>query len=115
MFKIFIYLPPTKMYEVIKINGWNVKYGILDITEEPVLNRVSANWGKILKPSLMEKRKTFVDCVDEENGLFEVYVDWELMDIVRWYNKAKRVMWEYEQRQFDMEEACWDYDLDFNE
>ena len=111
MFYIFI---PTKM-QTIKINGWKVKYWILDITEEPMLKRVSANGWCILVPSLMERRKNWIDCVDEENWLFEVYVNWELMDIVRWYDRAKRVLWEYEQRQYDMEEACWDYDLDFNE
>jgi len=75
-----------------------------------MLKWVSANWWVILVPSLMEKRQNRIDCIDEENALFEVYVNWELIDTVRWYDKAKRVLWEYEQRQYDMEEACIDLD-----
>lgn len=96
--------------QTIKINDWKVKYWVLNITDEPMLKWVSANWWVILVPSLMEKRQNRIDCIDEENALFEVYVNWELIDTVRWYDKAKRVLWEYEQRQYDMEEACIDLD-----
>ena len=113
MFYIFI---PTKMFWI-KINDWKIKYWLVDITEEPVLNRVSADGWVFLRPSMMEKRKDFVVLVDRENALWEIYVNEELVWIERCWTKeeAENVLYEYVQRQYDMEEACWDYDLDFNE
>ena len=37
-----------------------------------------------------EKREHWIDCVDEDNALFEVYFHWELRFIVRWYEEAKK-------------------------
>lgn len=100
---------------MIKINDWKVKYWILDITDEPMLNWTNAEWKVILVPSLLEKRENRVECVDEENWLFEVYFHWELQEQVRWYSEAKRHL-QYLVDEEDYynwnEKDYWEFEID---
>lgn len=99
------------MYELIKINWWKVKYWILDITDEPVLNWTSANGWKVLLPSLFERRENWIDIVDDWWSA-EVYFHWELdwvysvreakkrlqylIDEEDYYNWNEKDYWEFE-------------------
>lgn len=99
---------------MLKAKNWKVFYWCRDITDEPVLNWTSADGKLLLKPSNLEKSKDCVILVDEENALWEIYVNWKLVAIERCGSKkdAERVLGEYVQRQYDMEEACMDLDYD---
>lgn len=96
---------------MIKINDWRIKYWILDITDEPVLNRVSANWWKVLIPSLLERRENRIDIVDDwwsAEVYFHGELDWVysvreaekrlqyLIDEEDYYNWNEKDYWEIE-------------------
>lgn len=100
---------------MLKAKNGRVYYGCVDITDEPILNWTSADGKVFLKPSMMEKKKDFVVCVDEENALWEIYVNWDLVGIERCgsKNEAEKVLREYQQRQYDMEEACMDMEWEY--
>lgn len=68
---------------MMKITNGKVIYDGKDITNEPILHWVSANGKKWLLPTRYEKRDNRIDCIDENEGLFEVYHNWELDCIVR--------------------------------
>lgn len=96
---------------MIKINDWKVKYWILDITDEPMLNWTNADWKVVLVPSLLEKRENRIDIVDDWWSA-EVYFHWELdwvysvrkakerlqylIDEEDYYNWNEKDYWEYE-------------------
>lgn len=104
------------MYELIKINDWKIKYWWLDITDEPVLNWTSANGWKVLRPTFFEtmKWKTYIGREDDGDRYYYVpYYKWE--DV--WYcsseEEAQAILDEYEQRDYDVEEAAMDMEWEF--
>ncbi len=78
---------------MIKINSWKVLFNWVDITDQPVLRYATVNWKRLL-PSEWEKRENRIDCVDENEWLFEVYFNWDLQCFVRWCSEAKKYLQE---------------------
>lgn len=64
----------------------------VDISDKPMLNYLTADGKYILKPTMAEKRENWVDVVDEDNGLCEVYFHGELQCFIRWYAEAKKYL-----------------------
>lgn len=56
----------------------------------------------------MKNNKVRINVEDEQEWLFWVYVWDEIRCIVRWYDEAKATRDEYEQMQYDIEEAAMD-------
>lgn len=52
--------------------------------------------------------KVRINVEDEQEWLFWIYVWDDIQAIVRWYDLAKQTRDEYEQRQYDIEEAAMD-------
>lgn len=80
------------MTKEIKINNGTAVFEWKNITNEPVLNYTTADGKNILRPSKMEVREHWIDCVDEDNALFEVYFHWELDCIIRWQRTAEKYL-----------------------
>lgn len=59
--------------------------------------------------------KVRINVEDEQEWLFWIYVWDDIQCIVRWYDEAKQTRDEYEQRQYDIEEAAMDmeWELEF--
>ena len=108
--EVMIYFINTH-HKMIKINDWKVKYWVLDITDEPMLNWTNADWKVVLVPSLLEHRENRIDIVDDWWSA-EVYFHWELdwvysvrkakerlqylIDEEDYYNWNEKDYWEYE-------------------
>lgn len=63
----------------------------------------------------MKNTKVRINVEDEQEWLFWIYVWDDIQAIVRWYDLAKQTRDEYEQRQYDIEEAAMDmeWELEF--
>lgn len=96
---------------MMKITNGKVIYDWVDITDRQILHYVTADGKKFLRPTREEWNR--IDCVDENEGLFEVYFHWELDCIVRgkkfaewylqqlideedYYNWNEKDYWEFE-------------------
>lgn len=101
------------MKKNIEIKNWTAMLDSIDITNKPILHYTSADGKVVLKPSIMETRDNRIDCIDENEGLFEVYHNWELDCIIRgkkfaewylqqlldedeYYNWNEKDYWEFE-------------------
>lgn len=100
---------------MLKAKNGRVYYGCVDITDEPILNWTSAD-GKLLKPSKFEimKGKTWIMREDDGDRYYYIPIyKWEEV----WYcsneREAQKILDEYEQRDYDMEEACMDMEWEY--
>lgn len=73
---------------MIKINNGEVFINGECVTNKPIFNYLTVD-GKMLLPTYQERRDSWIDVVDEENAVAEVYFHWEL-DCVCRYDKAKK-------------------------
>lgn len=94
-----------------KITNWKVLLNGVDITKEPILKYVTADWKRRLLPSRQEKRENRIDIVDDWWSA-EVYFHWELdwvysvrqarerlqylIDEEDYYNWNEKEYWEFE-------------------
>lgn len=61
----------------------------------------------------MKNTKVRINVEDEQEWLFWVYVWDEIQCLVRGYDEAQEARDEYEQRQYDIEEAAMDMEWEF--
>lgn len=61
----------------------------------------------------MKNTRVRINVEDEQEWLFWIYVWDDIQAIVRWYDLAKQTRDEYEQRQYDIEEAAMDMEWEF--
>lgn len=88
------------------------------VTNKPMLNYIGLNskWETaILFPSKMENRENRVQCIDENEWLFEIYFHWELQCIVRWYAEAKKYLQDLvdcEDYENGNQKDYWEFEID---
>lgn len=101
---------------MIRVKDWKAMYGAIDITDEPILNWTSTDWKRILVPTLIEKMKDktrVMTEVDDDVCYYIPIYKWEPV----WYcnnkKEAQNILDEYEQRDYDIQEAKRDLDGNF--